>query len=163
MSKTLTLILLLVITFVINIIQVSLFFPLSVGHYAPDINLIFIIYLAISKNLPFRIVIVILNGYLMDLMSGNMLAVHTFSRLSLFVILASIADYLDFDSIIMKLSVFFCGTAYCWFFLYSIALIKSVDGFNTHLFVILTHAAVNSLLGVSISRPLYIINAKTQK
>lgn len=163
MNKALTFIILIILTFIINILDVTLPSPSTNNHYFPDLNLIFIIYISINRNLPFGILIVLLNGYIMDLMSGYMLGINTFSRLSLFIILRSSSDHFNFENIMPKLFALFFGTIYVWLFLWSIILLKSVNDLKVGFSMILHQAVINSLIGILIFQFSYRIYAEIQK
>ena len=163
MNKVLTFIVLVILTFIINILEVTLLSPSANNHYFPDLNLIFIIYISINKNLPLGILIVLLNGYMKDLMSGYMLGINIFSRLSLFIILTSSLDYFNFKNIMPKLMALFFGTIYIWLFLWSIIFLKSVSDFEVGANAIMKQAIINSLIGILIFQLSYKINARIQK
>ena len=163
MNKAITFIVLVILSFVINIIDVTLSSPTSGNFYFPDLNLIFVIYISINRNLPFGILIVLLNGYMMDLMSGYMLGINMFSRLSLFIILRSSSDHFNFENIMPKVIALFFGTIYVWLFLWIIILLKSVDDLTIGLSMVLHQAVINTLIGILIFQFSYRLNAEIQK
>ena len=99
----------------------------------------------------------------MDLMSGYMLGINTFSRLSLFIILRSSSDHFNFDNFMPKIIALFFGTIYVWLFLWFILLLKSVDDLKIGVSMVLHQAVINSLIGILIFQFSYRINAELQK
>ena len=163
MGKALTFILLILISFLINILDTTLLSPSSGNYFFPDLNLILVIYISINRNLPYGILIVLLNGYLMDLSSGYMLGIHTFSRLSLFIILRSSSDHFNFENIMPRLIALFFGTIYVWLFLWFIIFLKSAEEFNVGVNMILHQAVINSIVGIILFQFTYRIHAELQK
>ncbi len=163
MKKALIFAALVLFSLAINVLQSSLFFPLIDNRYVPDLNLILVIYISISRNLPFGILIVILNGYLADMSSGYAIGFNTFSRLSLFVILKRVTDYFDFEDVLSKLLALSLGTVYVWFFVWLVVLVQLADGFNISAGIILTQVISNSLVGVLAFELFDRINARIQK
>ena len=163
MSRALIFILLVIISFIINILDATLLSPSANNYFLPDLNLIFIIYISINRNLPYGILIVLLNGYLMDLSSGYMLGINTFSRLSLFIILRSSSDHFNFENTMPKIIALFFGTIYVWLFLWFIILLKAETDLKIGVNMILQQAVINTLIGILIFQFSYKINAEIQK
>ena len=160
MSKALTFVILIIISFVINILDATILSPSAHNYFLPDLNLIFVIYISINRGLPYGILIVLLNGYMMDLTSGYMLGINTFSRLSLFIILRSSSDHFDFENIMPKVIALFFGTIYVWLFLWTIILLKSASDLKIGVNMILQQAVINTLIGILIFKFSYRINAE---
>ena len=163
MSKALTFSLLILLTLIINILQATLLAPSNNNPYFPDLNLIFILYLSISRNVPYSIILVILNGFIMDAMSGYMIGLNTLSRLSLYIILKSSSDHFNFYNIIPRLTALFFGTIYVWLFVWIVIALKSSNDFMISLNIIIVHAAVNTVVGLLLIILADKINAKLQK
>ena len=137
--------------------------PSNNNPYFPDLNLIFILYLSISRNAPYGIFLVILNGFIMDAMSGYMIGLNTLSRLSLYIILKSSSDHFNFYNIIPKLTAMFLGTIYVWLFVWIVIVLKSSNAFMISLNIIIVQAAVNTMVGLLLFFLVDNINAKLQK
>ncbi len=163
MNKALIFAALVVFSIIINVLQSSLFFPFLDKRYVPDLNLIFVIYISISRNLPFGILIVILNGYLVDMASGYVIGFNTFSRLSLFVILKHANDYFEFKDVISRFLTLSLGTVYVWFFVWLVVLVRLADGFNISAGVILSQVISNCLVGILAFKLFDKVYAGTQK
>lgn len=163
MNRYLVISSLIVISFVLLLVQTTVLSPDSGTHLYPDLNLILIVLLAIRKDVPGALLIVILNGYLMDAMSGYTLGVHTFSRLITYLIIKNSAGKVNYEHISLQFIVFFAGTIMAWLFVWLIFKVKfSYDPVIT-LEVIINQATINCIVGVVTN---YLVNsfyAKLQK
>lgn len=147
MNNTLKIIILVLLSFLINIVQSTLISPNFNSYFYPDLNLIFIILIAISKDTP-GFFIALLNGYIMDVMSGYMIGVHSLSRLSLYVILRSSSNQIDYENYTPKVLALFLGTIFVWIFIWIILKSKFSNDFKMTLNVILNQATINTFLGI---------------
>ncbi len=148
MNKSVTFIVLLIVSILINILQATIFAPSTGQYFPPDLNLIFIIFIAVSKDLRFGLVLAILNGFLLDVMSGYMLGINTLSRLSLYLILRSSSNHFDYESYAPVFISLFLGTLYVWAFIWFILLLKSVSDLKLNANVIIYQATINSVAGI---------------
>jgi len=148
MNKSVTFIVLLIVSILINILQATIFAPSTGQYFSPDLNLIFIIFIAVSKDLRFGLVLAILNGFLLDVMSGYMLGINTLSRLSLYLILRSSSNHFDYESYTPVFISLFLGTLYVWAFIWFILLLKSVSDLKLNTNVIIYQATINSAVGI---------------
>lgn len=150
MNKYVTFIILIFVSILINILQASIFSPSAGEYFFPDLNLILIIFIAISKDVRFGLALVLLNGFLLDVMSGYMIGINTFSRLSLYIILRRSSNHLDYESYTPVFFSLFLGTLYVWFFIWFILILKSVNDLKIIKNVIVYQAIINSAVGILI-------------
>ncbi len=163
MNKLLTVLLLTILSFVLLVLQTTILSPESGSYLYPDLNLIFIILLAMRKDIPAAVFIVILNGYLMDAMSGYTLGVHTFSRLITYLIIRNSAGKVDYENISLQFLAFFAGTVLTWLFVWLIFKTKfSYEPIIT-LEVIINQATINCIVGVFLTYLTDYSYAKLQK
>ena len=148
MNKSVTFIVLLIVSILINILQATIFAPSTGQYFSPDLNLIFIIFIAVSKDLRFGLVLAILNGFLLDVMSGYMLGINTLSRLSLYLILRRSSNHFDYESYTPVFISLFLGTLYVWAFILFILLLKSVSDLKLNTNIIIYQAIINSAVGI---------------
>lgn len=159
MNKTLIFFILL-LTFFTNILQ-SYFFSSSVNPYIyPDLNLILIIFIAISKNVPLGIIFAALNGFILDVMSGYMIGINTLPRLTLFIFIKNSSTKFNFQNNPPKILAFFAGTVFVWTFIWLILKLRAIEQFNITMDVITHQATINTLLAILIIFILERINAK---
>lgn len=163
MNKPLTLTLLIFISIIINILQSTLLSPDYGSNFYPDLNLIFIIFIATSKNLPAGSFLTIFNGFLMDVMSGYTIGLHTISRLGLYLIIKSSSSHVDYENYTPKFLALFLGTIFVWLFIWLIVEIKFSVEFNITLDVLIHQATLNSLIGIVIELLIFNTYARVQK
>lgn len=163
MKRTVQFLLLLFVSILINILQTTVLAPSSGKFFFPDLNLIFIVFLAVSKEVPFGLVLAIINGFIMDIMSGYMLGINTFSRLSLYIILRSGSTHFDYENNTPVFVSLFLGTLYVWTFVWFILILKSVNDIKLDSSVIIYQAMINSLVGIAIFKIKNRIYATVQK
>ena len=160
MNRTVIFIILLLITFVINIFQSSIISPSSVSFWKPDLNLIFVILIGISQNVLGGTVLVVINGLIMDVMSGHMIGVHTLSRLSLYIFLKSSSNQFNFENFAPKTLALFFGTIFVWLFIWLIFRLRDINEFKITMDVIVHQATINTLIGGLVVFALNRINAR---
>jgi rod shape-determining protein MreD len=148
MNKSVTFIVLIIVSFLINILQATIFAPSTGQYFSPDLNLIFIIFIAVSKDIRFGLVLAILNGFLLDVMSGYMLGINTLSRLSLYLILRRSSNHFDYENYTPVFISLFLGTLYVWAFIWFILLLKSVSDLKLNTNIIIYQAIINSAIGI---------------
>ncbi len=163
MNKNITFIALIFVSILINILQATIFSPSSGNYFFPDLNLILIIFIAISKDIRFGIALVLLNGFLIDVMSGYMLGINTFARLSLYIILKRSSNHFDYESYTPVFISLLLGTLYVWVFIWFILLLKSVSDLKIIKNVIIYQAIINSAVGILIFHIKNKIYATVQK
>ncbi len=163
MNKNITFIALIFVSIFINILQATIFSPSSGNYFFPDLNLILIIFIAISKDIRFGIALVLLNGFLIDVMSGYMLGINTFARLSLYIILKRSSNHFDYESYTPVFISLLLGTLYVWVFIWFILLLKSVSDLKIIKNVIIYQAIINSAVGIIIFHLKNKIYATVQK
>ena len=148
MNNNVTFVVLIFVSIIINILQATVFSPSAGRYFFPNLNLILIIFISISKDLRFGIFLVILNGFLLDVMSGYMLGINTFSRLSLYIILKRSSSHFDYESYTPVFLSLLLGTIYVWLFIWVILALKSVSDLKIIKNVIIYQAIINSLAGI---------------
>ena len=148
MNKNVTFIVLIFVSILINILQATVFSPSAGRYFFPDLNLILIIFIAISKDVRFGLALVLLNGFLLDVMSGYMLGINTFSRLSLYIILKRSSNHFDYESYTPVFISLLLGTLYVWIFIWLILVLKSVSDLKIIKNVIIYQAIINSIVGI---------------
>jgi len=163
MNKTFTFIVLIFVSIFINILQSTIFSPSAGRYFFPDLNLILIIFIAISKDIRFGLALVLLNGFLLDVMSGYMLGINTFSRLSLYIILRRSSNHFDYESYTPVFISLLLGTLYVWVFIWFILILKSVSDLKIIKNVIIYQAIINSAVGIFIFHIKNKIYATVQK
>lgn len=163
MNKIISFSVLIAITFIILLLQTTLLSPSSEKYFYPDLNLIFIILLALRNNIPGAVFIVLLNGYVMDVMSGYMLGINTFSRLATYLLIRGSGRKVDLNSISLQFVAFFGGTVLTWLFIVAVFATKFSFNPNISLELILSQATINSILGLSANYLIQRSYAKLQK
>lgn len=163
MNKILTLFLLILLSFLLLLIQTTLLSPDSDSLLSPDLNLIFIIFLAMRKDIPGAVLIVILNGYMMDVMSGYTLGIHTFSRLITYLIIRNSAGKVNFELVSLQSLAFFAGTVFTWIFVWVIFKTKFSYEPIVTLEIVINQATINCIVGVIFTYIFSYSYAKLQK
>lgn len=163
MKNNATFIVLIFVSLLINILQATVFSPSAGNYFSPDLNLILIIFIAISKDIRLGILLVIFNGFLLDVMSGYMLGINTFSRLSLYIILKRSSSHFDYESYTPVFLSLLLGTIYVWMFIWLILTLKSVSDLKIIKNVIIYQAIINSAVGIIFFHIKNKINATVQK
>jgi len=163
MNRFVKIFLLIFVSLVLLLIQTTILSPNSGSTLYPDLNLIFIIFLAIRKDIPGALMLVLLNGYLMDATSGYTLGVHTFSRLITYFIIKNSSAKVDYENISLQLLAYFGGTVMTWLFVWLIFKTKFSYEPSITLEVIINQATINSVVGVFLSVLVDRTYAKLQK
>ena len=148
MNKNITFVVLIFVSLLVNILQATVFAPSAGRYFFPDLNLILIIFIAISKDIRFGLALVLLNGFLLDVMSGYMLGINTFSRLSLYIILKRSSNHFDYESYTPVFISLLLGTLYVWVFIWLVLVLKSASDLNIIKNVIIYQAIINSFAGI---------------
>ena len=86
MNKYLSIIFLVLLSVTFITIQTTLLSPRNLGFYFPDLNLILIVFLAIFSEIRGGFFLALGNGYMMDVLSGNLPGTFTLSRLSAYLL-----------------------------------------------------------------------------
>lgn len=151
MNKLLKITALCIVSFVLIIIQTTLLSPGSQSYLYPDLNLIFIIFLAIRSYFPGAVFVVLLNGYLMDVMSGYTIGVHTVSRLVTYLALKNSADKVNYEHTSLQLLAYFTGTVLTWIVVWGIFKTKFSYEPVITLELVVNQATINCITGILIT------------
>ncbi len=163
MNKTITYISLLVVSIVLITVQSTILSPRKVGFLFPDLNLIFIVFLAVYSEARGSFLIAAGNGYMMDVLSGNLPGTFTISRVSAYLLVRTSSNHVYLKKVIVQGLVIFITTIFTWTFILTIIRIKSDAGFALSINEILTQGLINSVVGVPLFWAAGRIHARFQK
>ena len=156
MSKIFSFVFLVTLSVLLILLQTTLLSPIHFGIYSPDLNLILIVIIALLCGLKEGTILAIGNGYMMDVLSGNLLGVNTLSRLSVFAIVHSITDNVFINRVPSLVLAFYFSTLLSWGFVWVVVNINPGSSFGYSLIDILKQGIVNTFLGI----PLFFIVKK---
>ena len=163
MNKTVTLISLLLVSVLIITVQSTLLSPRSAGLLFPDLNLIFIVFLAVYSETRGSFLLAAGNGYMMDVLSGNLPGTFTISRLSAYILVRTSSNHVYLKKALVLGLVIFLSTIFTWTFILTIIRIKSDAGFQLSFGDIILQGLVNSVVGVPLFWAAGRIHARFQK
>jgi rod shape-determining protein MreD len=163
MSKTLTYISLILVSIVLITIQSTILSPRKGGFLFPDLNLIFIVFLAVYSEMRGSLLIAAGNGYMMDVLSGNLPGTFTISRLSAYLLIRTSSNHVYLKKILVLGLVIFITTIFTWTFIFTIIRIKSDAGFDLSFGNVITRGLINSVVGVPLFWAANRIYARFQK
>lgn len=163
MNKYLSIIFLVIVSVVFITIQTTLLSPNKLGHYYPDLNLILIVFLGIYSEIRGGFFLAVGNGYLMDVLSGNLPGTFTLSRLSAYLLVRSGSSHVFLRKGLVQGLVIFLATIFTWIFILTIIKIKKDDSFDITAKAILIQGIVNALVGIPIFWMIHRVNARFQK
>ena len=163
MNKTITYISLLVVSIVLITVQSTILSPRKVGFLFPDLNLIFIVFLAVYSEARGSFLIAAGNGYMMDVLSGNLPGTFTISRVSAYLLVRTSSNHVYLKKVIVQGLVIFITTIFTWTFILTIIRIKSDAGFALSINEIITQGLINSVVGVPLFWAAGRIHAGFQK
>jgi rod shape-determining protein MreD len=163
MNKTLTYISLILVSIVLITVQTTLLSPGRGGYLLPDFNLIFIVFLAVYSEAKGSFLIAAGNGYMMDVLSGNLPGTFTISRLSAYLLVRTSSSHVYLRKIIVQGLVIFLTTIFTWTFIMTIIRIKSDAAFHLTFGEITVQGLVNSVVGVPLFWAAGRMHARLQK
>jgi len=163
MNKYVSIIFFVLLSVVFITIQTTLLSPQHLGYYYPDLNLILIVYLGIYSETRGGFFLALGNGYLMDVLSGNLPGTFTISRLSAYLLVRSGSSHVFLRKAFVQGTVIFFATIFTWIFILTIIKIKKDSGFDITAKSILIQGIVNALVGIPIFWMIHRINARFQK
>ena len=163
MNKTITFISLLLVSVLIITVQSTLLSPRIAGHLFPDLNLIFIVFLAVYSETRGSFLLAAGNGYMMDVLSGNLPGTFTISRLSAYILVRTSSNHVYLKKALVLGLVIFLTTIFTWTFILTIIRIKSDAGFQLSFGDIILQGLVNSVVGVPLFWAAGRIHARFQK
>ena len=163
MNKYLSIIFLIFLSVIFITIQSTLLSPSNLGYYYPDLNLILIVFLAIFSEVRGGFFLALGNGYMMDVLSGNLPGTFTLSRLSAYLLVRNGSNHVYLKKSLVQGLVIFIATIFTWIFILTIIKIKNGDSSNITAKSILIQGIVNAIVGVPIFWMIHRINARFQK
>jgi rod shape-determining protein MreD len=163
MNKTVTFVSLLLVSVLIITVQSTLLSPRNAGYLIPDLNLIFIVFLAVYSETRGSFLLAAGNGYLMDVLSGNLPGTFTISRLSAYILVRTSSNHVYLKKALVLGLVIFLSTIFTWTFILTIIRIKSDAGFQLSFGDIILQGLVNSVVGVPLFWAAGRIHARFQK
>ncbi len=163
MNKTLTFVSLIVVSIVLITVQSTLLSPRKVGYLFPDLNLIFIVFLAVYSETRGSFLLAAGNGYMMDVLSGNLPGTFTISRLSAYLLVRTSSNHVYLKKVLVQGLAIFLTTIFTWTFILTIIKIKSEAGFQLSFSEIILQGAVNSVVGVALFWAVGRMHARFQK
>ncbi len=154
MSRALPFLFLILLSFLFIILQSTFFTPTHSGRaFYPDLNLIFIVFLGLFSDLRRGAIIAIGSGYMVDVLSGYVIGIHTLSGLSVFVILKGISQHVYSQS---------RSTLFLWSFIYAGLKLKTEFEFGISLGDVMTQGVVNTIIGLPVFWVIKRLYAKIQ-
>ena len=163
MNKTVTFVSLLLVSVLIITVQSTLLSPRIAGYLFPDLNLIFIVFLAVYSETKGSFLLAAGNGYMMDVLSGNLPGTFTISRLSAYLLVRTSSNHVYLKKALVLGLVIFLSTVFTWTFILTIIRIKSDAGFQLSFSDIILQGLVNSVVGVPLFWAAGRIHARFQK
>lgn len=163
MNKFRSIIFLILVSIIFIAIQTTLLSPRKLGSYYPDLNLILIVFLAIFSEIRGGFFLALGNGYMMDVLSGNMPGTFTLSRLSAYLLVRSGSSHVYLRKAIVQGLVIFLATVFTWIFILTIIKIKNDSGFDITVKSVLIQGIVNAVVGIPIFWIIHRANARFQK
>ncbi|MFI5323162.1 MAG: rod shape-determining protein MreD [Thermodesulfobacteriota bacterium] len=163
MNQTLTYISLVLVSIVLITVQTTLLSPRKVGPLFPDLNLIFIVFLAVFSELRGSFLIAAGNGYMMDVFSGNLPGTFTISRLSAYLLVRTSSNHFYLKKMMVLGLVIFIATIFTWTFIFTIIRIKGDTGFEFSFSDVAIQGLINTVVGVPLFWAADRIHARFQK
>jgi rod shape-determining protein MreD len=163
MNRMLPAIFLISLSFLFIILQSTFFSPTHFGWAVyPDLDLILIVFLGLFSDLRRGAIIAIGNGYMMDVLSGYVIGIHSLSRLSMFVILKGISHHVYSQSRITQAIAISLGTLFLWSFIWSSLKLKTGFEFGISLGDVIMQGVVNTIVGLPVFWVIKGLYAKIQ-
>lgn len=163
MNRALPVIFLISLSFIFIILQSTFFSPTHVGRsFYPDLNLIFIVFLGLFSDLRRGAIIAIGNSYMVDVLSGYVIGIHTISRLSVLVILKGISQHVYSQSRITQAIAISFGTLFLWSFIWASLRLKMDFEFGISLGDVMAQGVVNTVVGLPVFWVIKKLYAKVQ-
>lgn len=163
MNKYLSIIFIVLLSVIFITIQSTLLSPRNLGYYYPDLNLILIVFLAIFSEIRGGFFLALGNGYMMDVLSGNLPGTFTISRLSAYLLVRNGSNYVYLRKALVQGLVIFFATIFTWIFILTIITIKKDSSFDITAKSVLIQGIVNALVGIPIFWMIHKVNARFQK
>lgn len=162
-NRALPVIFLISLSFLFIILQSTFFSPTHFGRaFYPDLNLILIVFLGLFSDLRRGAIIAIGNGYMMDVLSGYVIGIHSLSRLSVFIILKGISQHVYSQSRITQAIAISFGTLFLWSFIWTGLKLKTDLELGVSLGDVMRQGAVNTIVGLPVFWIIKRLYAKIQ-
>lgn len=142
------------------LLQSTILSPFYFGHFAPDLNLILIVYLALIYKKGGGFGYTVLNGFIMDALSGAPFGIHILSRASLFLLLKGFGENIYSGRWAARLSAIFVGTLFTWGFVAAALFISGNKCCNLSLKSVVIQGIVNILVGLPVLSALKRLDEK---
>ena len=163
MNKYLSIIFFVFLSVIFISIQTTLLSSRNLGYFSPDLNLILIVFLAIFSGIRGGFFLALGNGYMMDVLSGNLPGTFMISRLSAYLLVRSGSNHVYLRKALVQGLVIFFATIFTWIFILAIITIKKDNSFDITAKSILIQGIVNALVGIPIFWMIHKVNARFQK
>jgi len=156
MNKTFTIIFFIILSLILIVVQSTILSPKNLGFLSPDLNLILIIALALLTGFKGGTILAFGNGYMMDILSGNLMGVNTLSRLSIFAIIRSTNENVYYHRIPVLFLAIFLSTIFLWVFIWIVIKFNSDVEVHNSFSEIFKNGLVNTVVGI----PLFFLIKK---
>ena len=163
MNRILSLSSLVVISIIFLVLQSTLLSPKNLGALSPDLNLIIIIILALLIGVKGGSVLALGNGYMLDVLSGNLIGVNTLSRLSVFAVIRGSKENVYYHRIPALSLAIFLSTILSWGFIWVVFKINPEIGFGISFKDIIKQGIVNTLVGLPLFLVIKTFHERVQK
>lgn len=148
------------LSFIFIIVQSTLFSPKNLGVFYPDLNLILVVFLGLFSEARGSAIIALVNGFMMDVLSGNVIGLYSLSRLSLYLVLRGLSTHIYARSKLTQACALFLSTLFSWGFIW-IGLKIRTD-FKISFGDIMAQGFVNTLTGIPLFWIIHKLYAKVQ-
>ena len=154
----------LLVSFAFLALQVSVAPATFLGKFAPDLNLILIICMAVRTRIPHLFALAALNGFLVDAFSVGTPGINTFTRLALFFALRGALSNLNFETENLRATALwlFAGTLFLYMTLGAVFLLKPGAAANLGLDLAIHQAIINTIVGVPLVTLLKKLDGSTK-
>jgi rod shape-determining protein MreD len=148
------------LSFIFIILQSTFFSPKNLGVFYPDLNLILVVFLGLFSEARGSAIIALMNGFMMDVLSGNVIGLYSLSRFSLYLILRGLSTHIYAQSKFTQANVLFFSTLFSWGFIW-IGLKIRTD-FRVTFGDIVAQSFVNTLTGIPLFWVIHKLYARVQ-
>jgi rod shape-determining protein MreD len=163
-NRVLPITFLILLSLLFMVLQSTFLSPTHFGRaFYPDLNLVLIVFLGLFADLRRGAIIALGNGYIMDVLSGYVIGIHSLSRLSVFVILKGISQHVYSQSRITQAIAILFATLFLWSFICISLRLKADLEFGISLGDVMTQGVVNTVVGLPIFWIIKGLYAKIQE
>lgn len=150
MSRLVSIAFFILISIFFIILQCTLFSPRQLGVFSPDLNLILIVFLALFFDVKAGAIIALVSAYMMDILSGYLIGIHTLSRFAVFTILKGFSENIYAHSKFTQAMAIFFSTVFSWLFIWLVLKMRTDIGFGITPGLVMAQGMINTLLGIPI-------------